>query len=47
MESNEHLWVIAEYVDQLAWGGSRMSQTRGPRSGIREMSRWSASRTKI
>jgi len=19
-ESNEHLWVIAEYLDQLAWG---------------------------
>ena len=21
MESNEHLWVIANYVDQLEWGG--------------------------
>jgi len=29
MESNEHLWVIAEYVDQLAWGGESDESDEG------------------
>jgi len=28
-ESNQHLWAIAEYVDQLAWGGESDESDKG------------------
>ena len=29
MESNEHLWVIADYVDRLEWGGESDESDEG------------------